>query len=280
MFGQDTDDSAARAIVQQAIDRLEDGYRFTWQQTTDQRALQNEAITNEAYSSYRVEGQIAANRDYDVQIAVTSGTTAESIQDTPPLVSELLSYSGVEYLTMQTAGTRYETTFPDVAPGWHNRADLLSALSDPTQKAAVEYATTFRRFKDIPYTDMISSVVEQAPETLEGVDMRVFEVQMDALAMLKLQYTSKEGQQFFEEQADALEQGESSLGYTFWIGAEDGFLYQTVLDGHYRWPYQGDGVPAGLYEIEILMKGEQRIWDHGTVAEIDLPDEVAALVKP
>ncbi len=187
VFGQDTDDSAARAIVQQAIDRLEDGYRFSTEHITVLRYLGENPVMNGYYSEQHIEGQIAANGDYDAHIAQKLGATAESTIDIPQFISDVLSYDGAEYINVLTAGTAYEASLPDVESGWHNRDDLLSALGDSLEKKVVDYSTTFERLKDIPDVDKVLSVLEQEPETIDAVDLRVFVFTIDPLAVLDFQ---------------------------------------------------------------------------------------------
>jgi hypothetical protein len=226
-----------------------------------------------------IVGQFAANGDYVVEITTSASSGADI--DLPPPVVELLFYDEVAYVNLHISGTLYAGAFPDIEQGWHSRDDLYSSLSDVNQENLLESITTIRQFKDIPFAEMMLSVVEQESDIIGGVELRVFEVNLDALGMLIMQFplSLEEQQQLLEELAEVIASGESTLNYTFWIGAEDGLLYQTESYGRYFWPYQSLSVPGMPYDQELIISSEYRNWSHGKVDEIDLPDDVAALLE-
>ena len=274
VFSQDADDGTPRAVVLQAIEHQEDGYQFTVKQTLVQLYGQEVEAVTESSTEQFVEGQFASNGDYIVQIATTGGSSTDPIIEMPPLIVEMLAYNDVKYVNLHIDGTIYEAAFPSLDSGWYNRDDLLNDLDDSAQRVTLEYLTFVRWFKDIPFAEVILSVEEQQPETIDDIELRVFEVQMDALGMLILQLPSpsQEGQSLVEELTDASSKGEFSLRYTFWIGANDGYLYRTEYIGRYYWPYEDVGTPQTHYDLEIILEGQQHVWDHGMVEAITLPD--------
>ena len=124
----------------------------------------------------------------------------------------------------------------------------------------------------------VSSIEEQEPQVVDNIEMRVFNVEIDVLTLLSQSPATSENssQALIEE----LPNSELSLHYTLWIGVEDGFLHRVENVGRFFFPYFTEEKAWPPYDYETNINGVYIIWDHGMVDEIDLPEEVAALVEP
>lgn len=92
--------------------------------------------------------------------------------------------------------------------------------------------------------------------------------------MTLMQFTPQQRERFLTGQAELIAESEFNLHYSFWIGAEDGYLYRA--DSRFRQfvPTLSEGAPGLPYDQDIVTLTGFRAWAHGEVDEIDLPEEI------
>lgn len=273
------EDSAARAVVQQAMDNLAEGYQYTLDWQTAQHFSGEDDEFN-IYNRQSITGEVTANGDYAISVAAYAGESAEFVADMPPLEMQQIQLDGELYINLPNIDTDYAGFFDGLESGWQSYDEMHALFDDSTaQRLAFEGLTDIRLPAEFPLTeDMILSVVEQDAETIDDVEMRVFVVEVDALEIMLRQTpgTPLERMRLMLESADFFKKSELSLRYTLWIGAADGQLYRGESVGSTFLPYlteEEQGVP---YDLTIESSAAFTIAQHGAVDAIRLPDEIAA----
>ena len=280
VLAQDTNDSDARAIVIQAMDNLAAGYRYTLDWNHAQRLIaEDEEIS--IYNQESSAGDVSVDGDYTVSMTAYAGETPDSIVDTRPFDMQQILIDDEVFINLPNIDSIYEGFF-ETESGWQPYSEMLAQFDENTaQRVAFESLTDIRLPSDFPLTTtMIVSVTEVETETIDGVDMRVFEVEVDALEMLLQQTpgTPLERMEMMLKAADFLAKSELSLTYTLWIGAEDGQLYRGESVSYTFLPYLTEEEPGPPYDLETETSAEFTISQHGKIDEIEIPAEVAALM--
>ena len=270
MFGQSDDD--ARAVVLQAVDDLAAGYQFTGSSTQSQ-TLTDDANSYEILTNYAVAGTTAANGDYHLTTAITTTQSDAAVETVPPFNMELISVDGVLYVNFQTAGTIYETEYENFTPGWHVFDDLLASIDDPIQQQILQTIVNVPSPASLQLTDdLIEAVTEGEAETLDGVDVRVFDVTMNALEVFGSQSPQMSVDELLKS-AGLIAASEFDLTYTLYIGTEDGHLYRVTGAGRSLIPYRSEEFAGGPpYDIEITSAVDFILTQHGAVEAITAPD--------
>lgn len=282
VLAQDADDSDAQAIVIRAVDNLAEGYQYTLDWNNRQH-LTAEAEVVDVFTQQSITGEVTAGDDYSVTVEMAAADTVESVVDSPSITMQQIRVGGELYISLSELDPLYGGFFADVETGWHRYADLLAQFGETTaQRIAFEGLTSVRLPADFPLTDnLILSVTELEPEAIDGIDMRVFEVGVDALQVMisQMPMTPEERIRMALEAADFFAKSELRLTYTLWIGAEDGQLYRGESAGYTLLPYLTEEEPGPPYDLKTETSAEFTISQHGEIVEIEIPAEVAALMR-
>ncbi|MCA9906139.1 MAG: hypothetical protein KC547_19925 [Anaerolineae bacterium] len=283
VWSQEPEADEARSLVVQAAERLAEGYHYTLDLKLTQTFTTADNTASTAYNENYVSGEVTATGDYHIMLTATVAESPDSMTDLPPLELEQISVNGERYLNLQTVDTVYENVLPDVEAGWQSLDELLMAMDTSVEGVMITNLSNITLPHDFPLTDdLILSVTELEPETVDSIDMRVFAVEVDALQVLIAQtpVTPLERIRMVLESADFFAKSKLSLTYTLWIGVEDGRLYRGTSNGYTFLPYLTENEPGPPYDIELISSAEFTIAQHGLIGELDLPDAVVALVEP
>lgn len=273
------DETEAYAVIQQAIDGLDDGYAYTSEILVSQTFIGEEEGFG-TVTTQLTDGQIDADGNYHVLLSLQAGESSDTVDESAIIHIELLSVDGTPYVNFQNIAAAYPSIFGDLQDGWHSVADLQSIFyEDSPEQLVIRNLTAVTLPADLPLTeDMIVSVEEQEPITIDGMAMRVFDVETDALQVFIEQNSGvgslSEQLTAIIESGDFLEQSEFTLTYTLWIGADDGLLYGGESTGYTNLAYRSSGRMDIPYDIVTDMTTEFTIADHGTVEAITLPEEL------
>jgi hypothetical protein len=273
------DDTEAREFVLQAIANLAalPGYHFAYEMQAETTFAGEEDETTTATIT-SVEGDALADGDNFVTISTATGESLDAAQATPPLHVERTVFNGKSALNFQLEDTVYEDLLP-FEQGWQSYEDLSASLEGITEQITLDninntlLPTAF--FAD---ASLIESVSEAASEEIDGIPMRVFDVELNALGLM-LERTPADQRadlQSFFETLNVLEGGDLSTTYRLWIGAEDGQIYRGTIRDESNFPYLSSGQEdAAPYDIIMTTNIDLTISQHGEAADIEpvvLPD--------
>ncbi len=262
-----------REFVLEAFDRLAElGYQFTHEvliSTTYIRA-------DEQYDNYAIleeQGEVAPNGDYRVVISRAGGESMEEAESSPFFVVEQRQIGDDLYINLMLEGTPYEAQL-GVAGGWWHYDDLIAQFEGIMQTAIenqLSYRLPLGLFLD---ADVMTDVTELEPEVMDGMAMRVFAIEMDALLVLLRQSPGASGNQLRQifEVASLMAESELQLNYRLWIGADDGLIYRGISEGRTMIPYLSAGMENGPdFDLDTSASVEFNISKHGESVEISAP---------
>ena len=279
LVGQDGTPSEPRDIVLQAVENLAEGYAYTLEVTIEQHFIGDEAGDNiDIYTTHAIIGDVAANGDYHLDITIHAGETADFAE----LQSFEMAHVRVAddlFLNLADIEEAFGDILEDVDSGWHNLDDLLETVAgDLAQEIVIQNLGNAPRPTEFPLTDaLIVSVTEEASTTMDDVDMRVFEVEVDALQVMLEQMPGDtlDTVRMLLDNVSFVNKSDLSLHYTLWIGAEDGLLYRGESAGRNFLPYLTEDVsPGPPYDLDISSTATFTISQHGAVGEITLPEAI------
>lgn len=270
-------ETEAYDVIRQAIDALGDGYTYSSDIMVTQTFIgDGDGFGN--VTSQSTKGQIDADGNYHIKQSFQAGETSETLEDTPIFHMELLSLVDSLYIYFENVEEAFPTIFEDLEAGWYSVDDLMASFDElsPEQLIIQNLTTVNLPADDLMTDDFILSVEELESTTIDGVDMRVFEVEMDAFQIFIAQNS---GTGTFMEQLEAilesgefLEQSEFTLTYTLWIGADDGLWYGGESTGYTKLAYLSAGQAGPPYDIVTDITSEVTITEHGAVETITLPE--------
>jgi len=272
-FGQDTE-SDNYDIVLEAVKALTEGYTYTHEVTT----IQNFMSEDEEFVSITVqsaEGEVDANENFYVSILYRGGESLESLEDSPSFTMQLSSVDDALYVDFGNIQDAYPTIFSNPIDGWQSVDDLLSTFpEDQTEALIISNLTNITTPTNFPLTDsFISSIEEQDPEIIDGQSMRIFAVEIDArqVFLSQLPGSLEDKLNMMLESAGLFARSEFELGYTLWIGADDGLLYRGVSMGYSKLPYLTEQEENGLpYDLTNDYSSTFTISGHGQTEAIQL----------
>ncbi len=273
VFSQDDD---ARDIVLQAMTNLADGYHYTLDWSLAQHFIGEDDDGFATYTMQSVTGDVTADGDYHVTMAIRAGETPESLADSPTVELEQVRLGDDLYLYLPDLNSLLDSGFDGLEPGWHRIDDLLANFEElSAEYIVVQNLSNIVLPADFPLTDdLIVSVTEQESATIDGVDLRVFAIEVDALTVLVNQTPAAPEDQLrlLRESPKFFAKSELSLTYTLWIGADDSLLYHGESVGRNFLPYLTEEAPGPPYDMELNSMAAFTISQHGAVAAIELPD--------
>lgn len=267
------DDAEARDFVLQAIANLTalPGYHFAYELRTETTfAGEDDKTTTATITS--VEGDALANGDNFVTISTATGESFNAAEATPPLHVERTVFNGNSALNFQIEDSVYADQLP-FEDGWQSYEDLSASLEGITEQITLDNINNAGLPTAFFVGDhLIESVTEAAPEEIDGIPMRVFDVELNALG-LALERTLAENrpdlQSLFEE-LNVLAAGDLTATYRLWIGTEDGQIYQAIIHDESNFPYLSSGQEdTAPFDITATTSIELIISQHGDVVEIE-----------
>ena len=275
-LGQDDD---PRDVVLQAMAKLADGYHYTLDWSLEQQFIgEDEDDSFAIYTTQLFEGDVAASGDYHVTLTVRAGETPETFGDSPTVEVEHLQIGDQLYLNLVDVDEIFGNMIEDIEPGWYRVDDLLAQFEELTpERIILQNLANIVLPAELPLTDDLIVVVrEEEPTTVDGTEMRVFTVEVDALQILVNQMPANGVDSPLEimKSIRFLQQSELSLVYTVWIGADDGLLYQGESVWRNFLPYLTEDEPGPPYDMEMVGMSTFAISQHGAIDAIELPEGV------
>jgi hypothetical protein len=271
-----SDDEAHDVVLSAVQDTIAlEGYHLALKSSNQSTITQADGFVTNTYTILDVEGDVAQNGDRHFMRETLSADTFENTMEAPPFVVEQVVSDGVNYVNFQTAGTIYEDML-EIQPGWWEYDHLVeSADSAVTTGVIQQFVQTETPLESLFHDDIVLSVTELEPETDSGVNLRVFDVELDAVQLLLAQTpgTDEEKQQLLAESGDLLEASDITATYQLWIGADDGLVYRGKGEQRSVIPYATSGTDNDPdFDMDNSGTVEFTVSQHGEAVEITPPD--------
>lgn len=273
-----TESSDAEAFVLQAIANLNalPGYHFAYESQNSSVFTEGEEVVISTFTITSVEGDALANGDNFVTISLASNDSMDSAKATPPLHVERTVFNGNSALNFQVEDTVYEQLLP-FEDGWKSYESLAEAADAITTQFVLDNVNnTFLPTAFFTDESLIDSVTEIAPEVIDGVNLRVFEVELNSLGLIieRTPQAQELGLSYrlegILESVDLLAASDLSASYRLWIGQDDQLIYQGMLQEAFYIPYLSSGYEDEVpYDMTTTTTIELTISQHGTAAEIE-----------
>lgn len=288
-----TEEPDGRAIVLPVFAALADldGYHFEMTRVTVSRFIETDATAIASHNWQKITGDVASDGDYLATTLVTGGESAASLLTNPRLQLDQVRIGEEVMLQFQADDPVYAAMVP-LSGGWQTEAALLETLSaDSTVGLAARITVVNAAALTLPHefdfdSGTVQTVTELEPETLDGIPMRVFAVEMNAVPLM---IRSMQRQVVLDQQAALprnardplhtlletgalLGSGEFSAGYTLWIGAADGWLYRATGETYSLLPYTRLDVDGPPYDVEYSSTLDLSISRHDEPVTISAPE--------
>lgn len=267
VFSQSDED--AEAFVLDALEQLnETSYHFVMENSQSTELTPEEGDPETTAITYMLEGDYAANGDQQVTIEAqtASGDEAVTFMFERIVVGDTVYLNIPESEFLQTGNDAPE-------PGW-TEIDITGEMPDTGIEVAFRNIATLTTPADLIPVEHIESVTELALVSIDGVDMRLFEIQVDeqAAAFDQMLGTLEERLEAWAREREVYAAGEVAHRYRVWIGADNGQVYRGEADGLTVLPYLSADIESGPrwdYRSEIRITFE--ISNIGIDVEIEAP---------
>lgn len=244
------DDSEAREIIANAYAQLADArYSYTLTMDSGNVIVDSEGERFGVQQTYEIEGE-AVGADF----ADTMTLTVTPLENEDDVQTGQLARVRVGDRFYVRPGTLLAQQL-GVADAWWLMQDLLDEIGgDSVQSFAAQQLEGIPTPLATALDDaLIRSVTELEPGDINGVAVRVFEVEMKAVEMATAAFegTIAERVNTFLEALPLMLQSELSIVYRLYIGADDGQLYRSESEAFIYLPfieYGGSSDPD--YDIE------------------------------
>lgn len=263
------------SVVLDAIARLSDGYTFTTETTTAQTFTTAEATEFSSFTGISAEGTVAPNGDHRLTLTTSVGESTDALAAEPIFTLERIGADEIIYVNFDIPDERATSQFDMIAPGWWRADDLLAQIDEEPIRIALQNLVNFPLIGDLPLdAAYILNVTEAEPDTIDGTAMRVFDLEMNALAVLIDETEDLPGQQFTNliDDVRLLTASDLTLTYRLWIGADDGLLYRGESSARTYLPYLSSGNTNVGFDLDSESTLTFTLSDHGAAVEITPPD--------
>jgi|GEM_PF-3219443 len=273
---QDSEDNID--FVLDAFNKLSDGYTYTAETTAIQIFTSEDDSFNSTFLE-SVDGQVDADENYYISRVLDPNGTTDVPENTASLFLDHLLLDETLYLRIGVTNNTSKEFMPLLTDEWQS----LTALVEPFEEMSIERLTieNIARIQlpseAILRASLIDSIEELPSETVDEIEMRVFELEMDAFAIFVAQspVSPIDLAELLLDSGDFLEESEFQLTHTIWIGAEDGNIHQWETEGYNLQPYlttKTDNLP---YDIENEFSGIYIFSNHGEADPIsDVAEQV------
>ena len=265
----------ARAVVLDAMHRLlTDSYHYAseTQMTTTYTGSDGEAQT--VVSVTTAEGDVAPKGDNHMTITSAGGETLDEAQSVSPAEFERIAIAGVIYLNV-TGDLKGQLPPLDVEPGWYRFDDLLTRFDDQLIRVTLESLATTAMPAKLPVDDkFILDVTEDAPESVDGVDARVFDVRLDGAGLAIAQTPGSAIEKLEEMVRNRALYAASTFDHSVrvWIDRESGNVLKLHVDTHTSLPYLSTQSETQMgYDIDFVVSSDVMLTRYGEPVEIEAP---------
>jgi hypothetical protein len=270
-------DDAARDVVLNAVqDTIAlDGYHLMLRSTYLNNITPRDGTVTRTYTLQTLEGDVASNGDRQFIREIYTGYTLARAAQSDAFVVEQVVSDGVTYVNFVVAGTIHEGML-DIQPGWWEYNQLIESVdSTITSDALQPYGQTDTPLDVVFRPETVLSAEELEPQVVDGMGLRVFEVELDAVQLLLEQAPGAEAekQDFLTPSEDLLAASEITASYRLWIGADDGLVYRGLGEQISNIPYAAAGSNSDP-DFDVAGGGnvEFTISQHGEAVDITPPD--------
>ncbi len=261
LFAQ-TDDAARDVVLNAVQDTIAlNGYHMKMKYNSLIQITQTDGLVTNTNTIQTFEGGVAQNGDRQFTRQTQTADTFENAMETPPFVVEQIVSGGVNYVNFQTAGTIYEDML-DIQPGWWEYDHLVESVDSAVTTSVIQqFVQTETPLEAVFRDNTVLAAAEVEPEVSDGVNLRVFDIELDALQLL------------LAESGDLLAASEVTATYRLWIGADDGLVYRGKGEQRSVIPYATGGSDSDPdFDMDNSGTVEFSISQHGESVEITPPD--------
>lgn len=268
------DETTARDAIAQAFAQLANADSYTYAMTFDTSTVltDEDDATFGTKQAYDITGE-ASGADYHDTVTLTL-TPLENEADAQSTTLERIQRDGVFYVQI-------DALLADelgIEPGWWTQDALLDTFEENTPlRLSAESLTTLPTPASLAFADdLIVSVSELEQTDIDGAPVRVFDVELNALAMMMAQA----GEESALAQLAALVQdmelmlaAEYSATAQVAIGVDDGRLYRFETEARTFLPFlEMDGGSYPGYNIETSMNARYDITGYDVPVVVEAPE--------
>lgn len=268
------DETNARDAVVQAFAQLADADSYTYEMTFDTSTVltDEDDATFGTKQTYDITGEVSG-ADYHDTITLTA-TPLENEADTQSTTLERIEFNGVFYVRLDDLLANEL----NVEPGWWTHDALLDTFEENTpRRLSAESLTTLPTPASLAFADdLIVGMSAREEVEIDGVAVRVFDIELNALAMTMAQTS---GESALAQLAALVQDIELMLAAEYSataqvsIGVEDGRLYRFESQARTFLPFleMERGTYPG-YNIETNINARYDITGYDVPVEVAAPD--------
>lgn len=245
---QDQDLSTAEAWVQIFADLKESG-NYTYEDTSTTYQIYKDAegqVTFEQRGEAFFTAEVASQEEYNIYTELTlKNSDAEGTYR-----AELRRVAGELFMQLDLSDI-YPTDSP--VEGWWREADLLAVSTAPSwQMMVTSMANVEMPFNFVDDPRLILSVTEEEPETIDGVNLQVFTIEIDhrTQSLLDSITSIEDAIELLQNDRGLVSASVLELSYTVWLNPEDLRIYQLEKTFSQEFPFldfpEGDTMPYNL----------------------------------
>jgi hypothetical protein len=224
------------------------------------------------------DGVVAPKGDNDITLASANGATVEAAQSGPHAQMERIVLDGVTYVSVSD---NLKKQVPQITAdaGWYRLDDLLAKLDAPALKQGVQSLAEIALPSKLAVPDsVITDVAEDGGETVDGVETRVFDVQIDSLALMMQQATASPLERLETLYKNRRLYSAGTFVYTarVWIDMATGRALKLHVESRVALPYVSvarqfglSGLPA--YDVDMTLVSDVTLSQWGEPVEIKAP---------
>lgn len=232
------EEADVRVVIAEALAQLAEAgsYTYTGQMDTTLRLTDESGAAFGTLQTYVIDGE-TRGADFHDTITMTV-TPLESEADTQTTMLERVQAGDTLYVRLDDLLAESLS----VEPGWWRLDDLLDDLGDDSvRRTGAERLRTLPRPAVLTLEEpMIRSMEALPDETINGVPVRVFAVEMKAVEMALAEQGEAglaEALESFLENAELVLKSDIHLTYRFYVGVEDGRLYRVENESRSYLPF-------------------------------------------
>lgn len=267
----------ARQVVLDAVQATNalDSYHLKLKYDYQSTITQTDGFVTTTYTIQIVEADIGQDGDRHFTGQLQSADTFENAVKAEPLIIEQIISDGTTYVNLQTESEALNSML-NIQPGWWEYDKLLESSDSAVVSTLIKQYSLSETPLDTLFRDeILLNVEELESQTQDGVNLRVFDVELDAvkLAMEQNAIAAEDQEQELADKKDLFDASEISVTYRLWIGTDDGLVYRGRGDQRIFIPFStagGENDPN--FDIDGSGTTEFSITQHGEAVEITPPD--------
>lgn len=234
------EDDGASVVVEALSNLHVYDFQVNMESSNHVQQLESDIELYQTVTEYTDEVQYALNGNFSLQRQVRSLTVIEGTEDGGTLAIERIFADGVDYVQIAILDGEEMIDF-EFPRGWVAYQAFIDEIeSEPLRVALINALSVDASLEEFDWQgELITQVTEQPRETLNGVEVRVFDVEIDEVELIyRLQMRALGLEDEIDTRPSVPDHFVIETQRRFWIGAEDNLLYRIELTGFTSIPVQ------------------------------------------